>query len=443
MNLGIISQTPLVKFDENVESDELTSKELENYKHSYTVGGVSIMVNNLIERLQKERFANKVFWFSLNPPAPKRIIMRENFELRHIKMPNRMLKSYTNFKEILWNNIHGLKHGRFSREDYLGFLNYNWLATKEILEIEERIDILMIHDYQQLMVGSMLGPVKPSVLEWHIPFIPENFTFQIKKFLVNGLEGFDTVIVSTKRDLEGLIRAGYRGVAYQIYPNIDPEKWKRVPEEKAVEFAESYGIKDGDFMILNVARMDPIKSQDTLIRSVAILKKSIPNIKLMLVGNGSFTSSTGGLGSSKGEMHRQFLQNLARDLRVEDRVIFTGYLHNEDLFRAYQRANLFVLPSRMEGFGLTVVEAWLYGKVTIVSRGAGVSELITDGLNGYKFNPGDHRELARLILKVYKERKDSKEMGLYARKMARQCFISNVYRQIERVLKETAENFKH
>ncbi|MGB9815149.1 MAG: hypothetical protein ACPLVI_04275 [Thermoplasmata archaeon] len=44
MNLGIISQTPLVKFDENVESDELTSKELENYKHSYTVGGVSIMV---------------------------------------------------------------------------------------------------------------------------------------------------------------------------------------------------------------------------------------------------------------------------------------------------------------------------------------------------------------------------------------------------------------
>ncbi|MGC8860687.1 MAG: glycosyltransferase family 4 protein [Thermoplasmata archaeon] len=301
----------------------------------------------------------------------------------------------------------------------------------------------MIHDYQQLMVGSMLGPVKPSVLEWHIPFIPENFTFQIKKFLVNGLEGFDTVIVSTKRDLEGLIRAGYRGVAYQIYPNIDPEKWKRVPEEKAVEFAESYGIKDGDFMILNVARMDPIKSQDTLIRSVAILKKSIPNIKLMLVGNGSFTSSTGGLGSSKGEMYRQFLQNLARDLRVEDRVIFTGYLHNEDLFRAYQRANLFVLPSRMEGFGLTVAEAWLYGKVTIVSRGAGVSELITDGLNGYKFNPGDHRELARLILKVYKERKDSKEMGLYARKMARQCFISNVYRQIERVLKETAENFKH
>jgi glycosyltransferase involved in cell wall biosynthesis len=260
---------------------------------------------------------------------------------------------------------------------------------------------------------------------------------------VNGLEGFDTVIVSTKRDLEGLIRAGYRGVAYQIYPNIDPEKWKRVPEEKAIEFAESYGIREEDFMVLNVARMDPIKSQETLIRAVAGLKKIIPEIKLMLVRDGSFTSSSGGLGSGKGEMHRQFLQNLARELRVEDRVIFTGYLTNEELFKAYQRSNLFVLSSRIEGFGLTAVEAWLYGKVTIVSRGAGVSELITDGVNGYKFNPGDHKELGRLILKVYKEERDSKEIGHYARRIARQCYISNVYRQIERILKETAENFKH
>ncbi|MGC8689718.1 MAG: glycosyltransferase family 4 protein, partial [Thermoplasmata archaeon] len=131
------------------------------------------------------------------------------------------------------------------------------------------------------------------------------------------------------------------------------------------------------------------------------------------------------------------------ELRVEDRVIFTGYLTNEELFKAYQRSNLFVLPSRIEGFGLTAVEAWLYGKVTIVSRGAGVSELITDGVNGYKFNPGDHKELGRLILKVYKEERDSKEIGQYARRIARQCYISNVYRQIERILKETAENFKH
>ncbi|MBD6956011.1 MAG: hypothetical protein ACPLVI_08155 [Thermoplasmata archaeon] len=159
MNLGIVSQTPLLKFDENIESEELTYKELGNHRYNYTIGGVSIMVNNLIERLQKEGFTDKVFWFSLNPHAPKKIITRDNFELHHIKMQSEMLKSYTNFKEILWNNIHGLKHGRFSREDYLGFLNYNWLVTKDMLELKDNIDILMIHDFQQLMIGSMLGPI--------------------------------------------------------------------------------------------------------------------------------------------------------------------------------------------------------------------------------------------------------------------------------------------
>ncbi|MEM0116501.1 MAG: glycosyltransferase family 1 protein, partial [Thermoplasmata archaeon] len=99
-------------------------------------------------------------------------------ELYNITQQPMMLRAYTNFKEILWNNIHGIKHEEFSMEDYLGFLNYNWLVSKAILEIEENIDLLMVHDFQQLMIGSMMGPAKPTVLRWHIPFIPENFTFQ-------------------------------------------------------------------------------------------------------------------------------------------------------------------------------------------------------------------------------------------------------------------------
>ena len=72
-------------------------------------------------------------------------------------------------KKLAWRTI---------LDFYLGFLNYNWLVSKAILEIEENIDLLMVHDFQQLMIGSMMGPAKPTVLRWHIPFIPENFTFQ-------------------------------------------------------------------------------------------------------------------------------------------------------------------------------------------------------------------------------------------------------------------------
>ncbi|MEM0160401.1 MAG: glycosyltransferase family 4 protein [Thermoplasmata archaeon] len=442
MNIGIVSQTPLIKFNENAEKEHIIKlSDLDKKAYNYTIGGVSIMVNNLIRKMQDSKFATKVYWFALNPKAPYKIIVRDNFELYNISQQPKMLKAYTNFKEILWNNIHGFKHEEFDREEYLGFLNYNWLVAKGVLEMKENIDLLMIHDFQQLMVGSMIGPAKPAVLRWHIPFIPENFTFQIRKFIVNGLEGFDSIIVSTKRDLEGLIRAGYRGIAYQIYPNIDPEKWGRESKKAAVSFGETYGIKEDDFLVLNVARMDPMKSQDILIKAVARLKKSIPNIKLMLVGNGSFTSSSNGLGSSKGELHKQYLKELVKKLSIEDRIIFTGYLPDSVLSKAYERADLFVLPSKIEGFGLSVVEAWIYENVTIVSRGAGVSELITDGVNGFKFNPGEYIELANIILKVYKEEQERSEIGKNAHRMAKQCYISNVYKQTERVLRITLDNF--
>ncbi len=442
MNIGIVSQTPLIKFNENAKNESIVRlSDLSEGSYNYTVGGVSIMVNNLIRKMQNSKFATKVYWFALNPKAPEKIIVRDNFELYNISQQPKMLKAYTNFKEILWNNIHGFKHEEFSREEYLGFLNYNWLVAERVLKMKENIDLLMIHDFQQLMVGSMIGPAKPAVLRWHIPFIPENFTFQIRKFIVNGLEGFDTIIVSTKRDLEGLIRAGYRGVAYQIYPNIDPEKWHRESNKVAVNFGETYGIKEDDFLVLNVARMDPMKSQDVLIKAVARLKKSIPNIKLMLVGNGSFTSSSNGLGSSKGELHKQYLKELVKKLNIEDIVIFTGYLPDNVLSKAYERADVFVLPSKIEGFGLSVVEAWMYAKVTIVSRGAGVSELITDDVNGFKFNPGEYIELANRIMKVYKEEQERIEIGKNAHRMAKQCYISNVYKQTERVLRITLDNF--
>jgi glycosyltransferase involved in cell wall biosynthesis len=443
MNIGIVSQTPLIKFNEYAKNEQIVKlSDVSKDQYNYTIGGVSIMVNNLIRKMQNDKFAAKVYWFALNPKAPSKITVRDNFELYNISQQPRMLKAYTNFKEILWNNIHGFKHEEFSREEYLGFLNYNWLVAKGVLEMEENIDLLMIHDFQQLMVGSMIGPAKPAVLRWHIPFIPENFTFQIQKFIVNGLEGFDTIIVSTRRDLEGLIRAGYRGVAYQIYPNIDPEKWTRESNKVAVSFGEAYGIKEDDFLVLNVARMDPMKSQEVLINAVARLKKSIPNIKLMLVGNGSFTSSSNGLGSSKGELHKQYLKELVKKLGVEDTVIFTGYLPDTVLSKAYERTDVFVLPSKIEGFGLSVVEAWVYEKVAIVSKGAGVSELITDGVNGFKFNPGDYRELASRILKVYKEEHERRDIGKHAHRMAKQCYISNVYKQTERVLRTTLDNFK-
>ncbi|MGC8982032.1 MAG: glycosyltransferase, partial [Minisyncoccia bacterium] len=189
----------------------------------------------------------------------------------------------------------------------------------------------------------MIGPIKPAILRWHVPFIPENFNDKIRKFIISGFEGFDGIIVSTKRDLEGLIRAGFKGLAFQVYPHIDPNEWKNPSSEDLSNFNHSYNINEDDFLILNVARMDPIKSQDVLIKAFAKFNKRVKNAKLMLIGDGSFTSSSSGLKSNKGKEWKNYLERLVEDLKIKDKVIFTGYYPAEKLYAAYKRADLFVL----------------------------------------------------------------------------------------------------
>jgi len=85
----------------------------------------------------------------------------------------------------------------------------------------------------------------------------------------------------------------------------------------------------------------------------------------------------------------QKLRDLTQETGVKDKVIFTGYVTEKELASLYMRSDVVILTSRTEGFGLTVCEAWNYQKPVVVSKGAGVSELVIEGVNGYTF-PSTH-----------------------------------------------------
>jgi len=144
-----------------------------------------------------------------------------------------------------------------------------------------------------------------------------------------------------------------------------------------------------------------MKGQDVIIKALPAILRRFPKTKLLLIGNGSFTSAKkGGLGYHKGAIWQSKLEELVKELGIEENVIFTGYLRDEELRAAYTRSDVIVLPSIQEGFGLVVIEAWLYKKPAIVSSGAGVSELIVQGENGYTFDPKNPEKLAEKVIDV-------------------------------------------
>jgi glycosyltransferase involved in cell wall biosynthesis len=454
VRICVNSQTPFVKF--KLRYQELIDKygylslpiKLEDldptFDYDYTPGGVTSMIYPLLRRMLEMGLISDPIWISLGSGAPPEVLA-ETIQLHHIQLDPREIPRYANFKEGIWNEIHG--HGKMHLlpEEYAAFTRYNWLTAEKMLQLLPETDLYFIHDFQQIQTGSLIGPSAPAILQWHIPFNLEHSTPLLKSFIMKNIEGFDSIIVSTRRDLEGLIRAGYRGRAYQIYPYIDPTKWMPpYSDRQNIErFSDQFRISENDFVVLVVARMDYIKSQDTAIKALSPLVRENPEMKLLLVGDGSFSgSSRGGLSHPKSKVWREELEKLVVSLRLEENICFTGYLPEEMVRAAYRRSDVVVNCSRSEGFGLTTLEGWMYMKPVVVSLGAGSSELVNEGVNGLTFEPRDHRMLAERIEYLLTHREECDRMGQSGFDTAKICYIDKSIHALERVFDETMDNYR-
>lgn len=451
LKLCINSQTPLVRFKVpyhellekypgNIEAIRL-SELVEGADYDYSPGGVTTMLRPAVKQMIDQGIIDKPTWVSLGPGSPERIDAGIA-SLYNVWLEREQLSLYANFKEGIWNEIHGLGTLSFKAQEYEAYVGYNWLCTKIMLEMLKNVDLFWIHDFQQLHVGNLIGPSAPAILRWHIPFDLEKVSDRLRTLVVKSIEGFDSIVVSTKRDLQGLIHAGYSGRAYAMYPYLDEKEWSQASENSMEQIKSKFSLKNGERILLVVARMDPIKGQDVAIRALASISNKYPNAKLVLAGNGSFTGSTkGGLGHPKSINWRSNLENIVSELGVNDRVVFTGHVNHDELNTLYSMSELVVVPSKLEGFNLTAVEGWLHKKACLVSIGAGVSELVHNEVNGYTFNSLDYADCAGKLDLMLASPEKTIKMGENGASMAKQCYVENAVEALKRMFEETSDGY--
>ncbi len=104
-------------------------------------------------------------------------------------------------------------------------------------------------------------------------------------------------------------------------------------------------------------------------------------------------------------------ENQADKLGISDRIHFMGWLDKADLLEQYQKANIFVLPSRHEGMPNVVLEAMGCGLPVIATRIAGSEDLVLDGTTGYLIKPDNPQELTEAIIKLIDHKEDIQRMG--------------------------------
>jgi glycosyltransferase involved in cell wall biosynthesis len=171
-----------------------------------------------------------------------------------------------------------------------------------------------------------------------------------------------------------------------IIPNsVDTEKFS--PKEKPNYLLEKYKLF-GYKIILTVARLDSYdrdKGYDKVILALPKVLEAIPNLKYILVGEGD-------------DLPR--IKDLISKLNLNDRVILTGYISDDKLSDYYNLCDLFIMPSKQEGFGIVFLEALACGKPVIAGNKDGSREALLDGKLGILVDPDNIEEITQTTIKV-------------------------------------------
>lgn len=438
--LCVASQTPLIQFINPgvagsggvIDFSNLT----EGVDYRFSPGGVSRMLYPLLTRMVESGIVEGVEWISLNPNAPHKVSFK-GINLNHISLPEAKLKGYGAVKEGIWRLFHGLRKAEspeFWCDDYIDYMFLNRKFSELAYALHRQLDFdgFYIHDFQLLPMGSMLPTAEPKIFRWHIPFRTHDLPRSWQPALLKYLSYYDVVIVSSRTYLNELRRLGYEGDAFHIYPYIDPTQYTQPTTQQIQDLRGRLGISEGDKVLLTVARLDPMKAQDKVILALKRVVSKIPNTKLVLVGDGSFSSSK--LGLSKGERWLWYLRECVEKEGLERNVVFAGYLPEKELGVAYAMCDAFILPSVREGFGLVVIEAWLYKKPVIVSSYAGVADLIVDGVNGLLFDPNNIEQLTSRIIEVLTDEELAETLGKRGFETSKLCYIDEGIKKEAEVL---------
>jgi L-malate glycosyltransferase len=266
---------------------------------------------------------------------------------------------------------------------------FDWRCVHNLSRFCKEAQVQLIHAHQctpfaYALAHRLLGRRLPILLTEHGRFYPDRPSFKrmcFHRLLTGRNDRFVAVGQSVRRaliDNEGLpqsrLEVVYNGVDVAYSPDSDSQRQSARAE---------LGVCDDECMVLQVARLDPIKDHKTAIRAIALAANRDPRIRLFIVGDGPERSSI------EQEISLQSMHG---------RVVLVGC--RSDVPRLLAAADVFLLTSVSEGIPVTIIEAMAAGTPVVATAVGGVPELISDGVTGLLAPRGDEAALASALVRL-------------------------------------------
>mgnify|MGYP000184110190 CR=1 FL=1 len=289
-----------------------------------------------------------------------------------------------------------------------------------ILHLRYKFDIL--HCGQVLSSGITGWTLKKL---FGVPYViyvygSETYRFGDKPLLMNSIRSFlenaDKIIPNSRFTMQEFLNIGIPAEKFDVItPGVDTTRFTPMPKDPAL--IEKYNLS-GKFVLLTVARLDERKGHDFVIRTIARLRNKFRNISYLIVGKGR---------------EEEALRKLVNELGVSDKVIFAGFVADEDLPKYYNLSDLFILLNRQssanerlkgdyEGFGIVFLEASACAKPVIAGNFGGIHDAVEDDKSGYIIDGTDLNAIVATVERLITDESQRLEIGRHGLQRAQRYF---------------------
>lgn len=265
------------------------------------------------------------------------------------------------------------------------------------LTLKKKVDLILdgfepdaIHSQSHMVLGRILARsgrernirliatnhiMPENLLKYlHLPsFLEKRVKARLWKDSGKVLATYDHVTTPTRRAAELLEDAAGIKNVLAISCGID-----------ATKFTNPTPTTNKPFRVLFLGRLDWEKHIHNLLRAVAKFPKDI-EFFVEIAGDGS---------------QKKYLADLAKELKISDRVKFLGHITEEELPLAYERATVFAMPSIAELQSIATMEAMASGRPVVAANAMALPHLVHNGDNGYLFEPDDVDDFSQALLKI-------------------------------------------